>query len=59
MEPGVLAEEVQFFELDFEVLDSPGRDARVIRVAMVVVGDDCGGGFVELICGFISSTADS
>ncbi len=54
-----MAEEVQFFELDFEVLDSPGRDARVIRVAMVVVGDDCGGGFVELICGFISSTADS
>ena len=48
-----------FFELDFEVLDSPGRDTHVIRVAMVVVGEDCGGGFVGLICGFISSAADS
>ena len=50
---------MQFFELDFEVLVSPGRDDHVIRVAMVVVGDDCGSGFVELIYGFISSAADS
>ena len=54
-----MADEVQFFELDFDVLDSPGRDAHVIRVAMVVVSDDCGGGFVGLICGFISFAADS
>ena len=59
LEPGELAEEVKFFELNFEVLDRPGRDANVICVAMVVVGDDCGGRFVGLVCGFIASAADS
>ncbi len=58
LEPGVLAEEVKFFELYFEVLDRPGSDAHVICVAMVVAADDCGGRFVELVCGFISSAAD-
>ena len=59
MDPGVLAKEVQFFELDFEVLNSPGCDAHVIYVAMVVIGDDCGGRFVGLVCGFITSAAHS
>ena len=54
-----MVEEVQFFELNFEVLDRPGRDAHVICVAMVVVGDDCGGRVVGLICGFIISAAYS
>ena len=53
-----MAEEVEFFELDFEVLYISGCDARVIGVAMVVVGDDCRGGIVKLVCGFISSAAD-
>jgi hypothetical protein len=53
-----LAEEVEFIEFDFEVLDRPGRDTRVIGVAMVVAGDKCGGGFEGLIRGFISSVAD-
>ena len=57
MEPGVLADDVQFFELDFEVLDSLGRDAHVIFVAIVVVGDDCGGRFLGLVCGFITSAS--
>ena len=48
MEPRVLAEEVKLFELDLGVLDRPSRDAHVICVAMVVVGDDCGGRFVGL-----------
>ncbi len=34
-----MAEEVEFFELDFEVLYNPGRDAHVIGVAMVAVVD--------------------
>ena len=58
LEPGVLVEEVKFFELYFEVLDGSDRDAHVVRVAMVVVGDDCGGRFVGLVCGFIASAAD-
>ena len=52
-----MAEEVQFFEFNFEVLDSPGRDAHVICVAMVVVGEACGGRLMGLLCGFISSAA--
>ena len=59
MEAGVLAEEVEFFELDFEVLDSSGCDAHIIGIAMFVVGNDCGGGFVGFVCGFVSSAADS
>ena len=50
---------MQFFELDFEVLDIPGSDDDVICVAMVVVGDDRGGRFVGLVCGFISSAVDT
>ena len=41
-----MAKEVEFFEFDFEVLYGSGCDADVIGVAMVVVGDDCRGGFV-------------
>ena len=41
LESDVLAKEVDFFELDFEVLYSPDRDAYIIGVAMVVVCDDC------------------
>jgi hypothetical protein len=57
LEPGVLAEEVQFFELYFEVLDGSGCDAHLIRVAMIVAGDSSGGRFVGLVCGFIASAA--
>ena len=59
LKSGVFAEEVEFFDLDFEVLHSSDCDAYVIGVAMVVVGDDCRSGFVGLVCGFISSAADS
>ena len=54
-----MAEEVQFFELDFEVLDRAGSDAHVICIAMVILCDDCGGRFVGLVCGFISSDVDN
>jgi hypothetical protein len=53
-----LAEKVEFFELHFEVFYSAGRDAHVIGVAVIAEGDDCGGGFVGLVCGFITSTSD-
>ena len=58
LESGVLAKEVQFFYLYFEVLDRPESDAHVIFIAMVIVGDDCGVWFVGLVCGSISSAAD-
>jgi len=58
LEHGVLAKEVQFLEFYFEILDGSGRDAYVVRVAMVVVGDDCGCRFVGLVCGFVFSVAD-
>ena len=58
LDPGVLAEEVHFFKFNFEVLDRPGRDAHVICVIMIVVGDDCGGRFVmRLVYSFITSAA--
>jgi hypothetical protein len=40
---GVLAEEVQFLEMYFEVLDGSGSNANVICIAMVIVCDDSGG----------------
>jgi hypothetical protein len=45
--------------MDFGVLYSSGRDAHVIGVTMVAVGDDCGGGFVGSVCGCLSLAADS
>jgi len=57
LESGVLAKEVWFFELYFEILDGSGRDAYVVRVAMVVICDDCGGRFVGLVCGFVAPAA--
>ena len=57
LEPGVLTKEVQVFELNFEVLDRSGRDANVVCVTMIVVGDDCGGRFLGLVCVYITSTA--
>ena len=53
-----MAKEAEFFELDFEVLDRPDRDVHVFSIAMVVVDDDCGGRFVGLVCGFITSAVD-
>ena len=51
---------MQFLKLNFEVLDRPGRDAHVFCVTMIIVGDDCGGRFVRLVCGFIiTSVANS
>ena len=49
---------MEFFELYFEVLYSAGRNAHVIGAAVIVVGDDCGGGFVGLVCRFIASASD-
>ena len=40
-------------------MDRPCIDANVICIAVVVGGDECGGRFVGLVCGFISSAADS
>jgi len=48
---------VEFFELNFEVFDRSGRDANVVCVIKIVVGDDCGGQFVRLVWGFITSAA--
>ena len=44
--------------MDFEVLDRSGSDDHVICIAMVIVGDACGGWFSGLVCGSISSISD-
>ncbi len=46
---GVLAKEVQFRELYFEVLDGSGSNAIVICISMVIVGDDSEGWLVGLV----------
>ncbi len=40
-------------------MDRLGSDVDVSCIALAVIGDDCGGRFVGLVCGFISSIADN
>jgi len=40
-------------------IDPAVMRTHVICIDMVVVGDDCGGQFVGLVCGFIASAAIS
>ena len=54
-----MAKEVEFFKLDFKVLDGSRSYANVIGVAMVVVRDDNCCGFVWLIERAVSPAPDS